>query len=145
MARILYVAKLAVDKDSGMALPQLRGQGGTIIARGNPAVVPQISEDRAGTTLIPGSTLTVNEYGFVPSFWVDEVDLPVSWWGAGVEVPLESTEGIAKRLEEVNRVSEDAAENSVPRVGSGPVRIHPPSTSLPASPQVGDIAFLIPS
>jgi len=42
----------------------------------------------------------------------------------------------------------DAAElaaAAVPHAGVGPVRIHPPSTTLPDSPQVGDIAFLIPS
>lgn len=100
MARVLFVAKIAVDKDTGMPLPELRGQGGQIIARGNPTGVRGISEDEAGTLTIPGSSLTVSGDGFVPSFWVDEDDLPVSWWDGQTEVPLESVEGVSRHLNE---------------------------------------------
>jgi hypothetical protein len=101
VARILYVAKLAVDRETGLPILGVRDQAGTIIARGNPAVTPVITEDQAGTLIIPGSTLNITGEGFVPSFWVDETDMPVSWWDGAIEIPLETTEGIALRMEEI--------------------------------------------
>lgn len=94
MPRILYVAKLAVDKDSGLPLPALEGQTVTIVRRGT-TTPAAISEDEAGTLLIPGSTRTVSPNLFIPSFWVDAAEGPVSALGGGTEVPLESVEGLS--------------------------------------------------
>lgn len=97
MARILYVAKLAVDKNSGLPLPSLAGQTVTIVRRGTTTPV-SITEDEAGTLVIPSSARVVTPQLFIPSFWVNESDMPVSALGGGIEVPLETAEGIAKRL-----------------------------------------------
>ncbi len=97
MARILYVAKLAVDKNSGLPLPSLAGQTVTIVRRGTTTPV-SITEDEAGTLVIPSSARTVSAQLFIPAFWVNESDMPVSALGGGIEVPLETAEGIAKRL-----------------------------------------------
>ncbi|MFJ4107875.1 hypothetical protein [Oerskovia enterophila] len=98
MARIQYVARLATDKNSGLPLPQLAGQAVTIVKRGTTTPVT-ITEDEAGTMVIPSSIRTVSTLLFIPSFWVNEADMPVSALGAGVEVPLDTSEGIAKRLD----------------------------------------------
>ena len=98
MARILYVAKLAVDKDTGLPIPALAGQTVTIVKRGT-TTPAAITEDAAGALVIPGATRTVSAELFVPSFWVDTSEGPVSALGGGVEVPLESVEGVAKRLD----------------------------------------------
>jgi hypothetical protein len=97
VARILYVAKLAVDKDSGLPLPSLAGQSVTIVRRGTTTPV-SITEDEAGTLVVPGSVRVVTDRLFIGAFWVDEADMPVSALGGGIEVPLETAEGIAKRL-----------------------------------------------
>lgn len=109
MALIQYVAKIAVDKDTGLPLPELRGQGGTIIARGNPSSTPTIYEDKDGSLAIPGSAITVNGNGFTSSFWVDDADLPISWWDGSIEVPLESVEGVAIRLDDLEVLFADTA------------------------------------
>lgn len=100
MARILYVAKIAVDRDTGLPIPALAGQSVQIVARGTTTPV-EISEDEAGSLVISGSTRTVSSDLFIPSFWVDESLMPVSAYGGGVEVPLETAEGIALRLDDV--------------------------------------------
>jgi hypothetical protein len=101
VARILHVAKIAVDPATGLPLLGVRNVGGQIVKRGQTGTVVEISEDQAGTIIIPSSTLTITEQGFVPSFWVDEVDMPVSWWDGSTEIPLETAEGIALRIEEI--------------------------------------------
>lgn len=98
MARILYVAKLAVDKANGLPLPALAGQTVTIVRRGTTTPV-SITEDEAGTLVIPSSARVVSAQLFIPAFWVNESDMPVSALGGGIEVPLETAEGIAKRLD----------------------------------------------
>jgi|GEM_PF-4580498 len=101
MARILYVAKLAVDKDTGLPIPALAGQTVTIVRRGT-TTPAAITEDEAGTLVISGATRTVSSELFIPSFWVDPaVDGAVSALGGGIEVPLETAEGIALRLDGV--------------------------------------------
>lgn len=98
MPRIQFVAKLAVDRDTGLPLPQLAGQAVQIVKRGTSTPVT-IWENEAGTLVIPSSQRTVTSHLFVPSFWVMDTDLPVSALGGGIEVPLESVEGVAKRLD----------------------------------------------
>lgn len=132
MARILYVAKLAVDKDTGLPIPALAGQTVTIVRRGT-STPAAITEDEAGTLVISGSTRTVSTELFIPSFWVDPaVDGAVSALGGGIEVPLESVEGIALRLDGVEvevataaaaavaaqAAAEDATENVVRTVNN---------------------------
>jgi len=126
VARILYVAKLAVDRDTGLPIPQLEGQTVTIVRRGT-TTAAAISEDEAGTMLIPGATRTVTSDGFIPSFWVDSAEGPVSALGSGVEVPLESVEGVGKRLDELEPLfaatlaaAEDAAEAAAAAGGGLP-------------------------
>lgn len=127
MARILYVAKLAVDKDSGLPIPALAGQSVTIVARGTTTPV-EITEDEAGTLVVSGSTRTVSAESFIPSFWVDDTLLPVSAYGGGIEVPLESVEGVAKRLDgvevEVANAAQSAADSATyaSSLASGVVR-----------------------
>jgi hypothetical protein len=110
VARIQYVARLAVDKTTGMPRPALAGQTVTIVRRGT-STPATIWEDEAGTLLIPGSLRTVSTYLFIGAFWVDETDMPVSALGDGVEVALESVEGLAKQVAKV-----------VPTVASSPVK-----------------------
>ncbi len=98
MARIQYVAKLAVDRDTGLPVSALEGQEVVIVRRGT-TTPAAISEDEAGTLLVPGSVRTVSSNLFIPSFWVDTTEGPVSALGGGVEVPLESVEGVARRLD----------------------------------------------
>lgn len=98
MARIQYVAKLAVDRDTGLPVSALEGQEVVIVRRGT-TTPAAISEDEAGTLLVPGAVRTVSSNLFIPSFWVDTSEGPVSALGGGIEVPLESVEGVAKRLD----------------------------------------------
>lgn len=107
MALIYYCPKLIVDQETGRPVTSLKGTAGQVIARGNPASVPTIFEDQAGTTVITNSELPVTDDTFVRSFYVDEAFGPVSFWGGGVEVPLETTEGIAKRLAAVAETTTD--------------------------------------
>lgn len=98
MARIQYVAKLAVDRDTGLPVSALEGQEVVIVRRGT-TTPAAISEDEAGTLLVPGAVRTVSSNLFIPSFWVDTTEGPISALGGGVEVPLESVEGVARRLD----------------------------------------------
>jgi len=97
VARILYVAKLAVARETGLPIPSLAGQTVTIVKRGT-TTPAAISEDEAGAVVISGAVRTVTAELFIPSFWVEPSEGPVSALGGGVEVPLESVEGVAWRL-----------------------------------------------
>lgn len=98
MPKILYVAKLTVDRGTGLPVPELAGQSVQIVKRGTTTPVT-IWEDEAGSLVIPSSNLTVSPNLFIPAFWVEDSDMPVAALGGGIEVPLETTEGIAKRLD----------------------------------------------
>lgn len=136
MARILYVAKLAVDKDSGLPIPALAGEAVTIVRRGT-SMPAAITEDEAGTLVISGAVRTVSAELFIPSFWVDTAEGPVSALGGGIEVPLESVEGVAHRLDTLEVETGEAVTAAQAAQAAAESAASAAGTALPAGGSTG--------
>jgi hypothetical protein len=150
MARFRIDGAQVRDAVTGEFRRDLAGQPITIVARDTTSPFPLQTE--VGDP-IAGSVVAVMPTSEVPRVWIDvddASDLYLDWLHvpSGARGPVNFDvvlRDAARASASAAQTAATAAAGAVQRAGDGPVRIHPPSTTLPDAPQVGDIAFLIPS